>query len=173
MPNPRNVQALAELEAKLRQNPVVFLTDYRGLTVADLSKLRKQLREAGVDYHVAKNTLIEIAARRLGLKGLEPYLAGPTAIALAPGSEITAARMLADFARTSRVLTIKAGVLGQHAISSEEVAELAALPGRTEVQANLVGAVQGPMAALVGTLTSALASIVYALSQREKQLQST
>ena len=171
MPNARNVEAVAELEARLRENSVLFLTDYRGLTVTDLANLRRQLREAGVDYRVAKNTLIDIAARRIGLTGLEPYLTGPTAVALATGNEVAAAKALTDFARISRILTIKGGVLGKHAISSEDVAELATLPSKDQVQANLVGAVQGPMANLMGVLTNALSGIVYALDQREKQLQ--
>src|SRR6185437_9156914 len=171
MPNERNVEAVAELEAKLRENPVVFLTDYRGLTVTDLANLRRQLREAGVDYRVAKNTLIDIAAKRAGLTGLEPYLSGPTAIALTTWNEIAAARALSDFARISRILTIKGGFLGNHAISGDDVAELATFPGKDQVQANLVGAVQGPMANLIGVLTNALSGIVYALDQREQQLQ--
>lgn len=171
MPNVKNVGAVAELEAKLRENPIVFLTDYRGLTVTDLATLRRQLREAGVEFRVAKNTLIDLAAKRVGLTGLEPYLAGPTAVAFATSNEIAAARTLADFARVSRILAIKAGILGRQAISAEEVTELAALPGTEQVHANLVGATQGPMASLIGVLTNAMSGIVYALDQREKQLE--
>jgi len=171
LPNVRNVEAVTELEAKFRENPVVFLTDYRGLTVSNLAQLRRQLREAGVDYRVAKNTLIQIAMQRAGLPGLEPLLAGPTAVAFAEGNEIAAARALSDFARVSRILTIKGGILARQALSVEEVAELAALPGKEQVRANLAGAVQGPLASVVGVLNNALSSIVYALDQREKQLQ--
>src|SRR5579885_2222843 len=171
MPNERNIEAVAELEATLRENPVLFVTDYRGLTVTDLANLRRQLREAGVEYRVAKNTLIDIAAKRIGLTGLEPYLTGPTAIALSNGNEVAAARALTEFARISRILTVKGGILGKHAVTSEEVAELAALPGTEQVHANLVGAVQGPLANLTGLLTNALSGIVYALDQREQQLQ--
>ncbi len=171
MPNARNVKAVAELEERFRRHPTAFLTDYRGLTVSDLATLRRRLREAGVDYRVAKNTLIQIAAKRVGLTGLEPYLTGPTAIAFTAADEIEAARALSEYARVSRILTLKGGIIGRRAISSEEVSELAALPGRAQVQANLVGAVQGPMASLAGVLTNVLSGIVYALEQREKQLQ--
>jgi len=171
MPNVRNIKAVEELEERFRQNPIAFLTDYRGLTVSDLANLRRRLREAGVDYRVAKNTLIQIAAKRVGLSGLEPYLAGPTAVAFTAADEIEAARALSEFARISRILTLKGGIIGRRAISSEEVSELAALPGKAQVQANLVGAVQGPMASLAGVLTNVLSGVVYALDQREKQLQ--
>lgn len=171
MPNPKNIQAVQELEREFATHPVVFLTDYRGMSVADLANLRRQLRQAGVEYRVAKNTLLAIAARRAGVTGLDRFLTGPTAVAFAADNEIAAARALADFARVSRNLALKGGVLGRQVISSEEVAELAALPGKAEVKANLVGAIQGPVAGLVGVLTSALSGIVYALEQREKQLQ--
>lgn len=171
MPNPKNVQEVQELEHAFATHPFVFLTDYRGMTVAELANLRRQLRQAGVDYRVAKNTLLAIAAGRVGVTGLERFLAGPTAVAFATENEIAAARALTDFARLSRNLAIKGGLLGRQVIASEEVAELAALPGKAEVKANLVGAIQGPLAGLVGVLTSALSGIVYALEQREKQLQ--
>ncbi|MGH2458473.1 MAG: 50S ribosomal protein L10 [Chloroflexota bacterium] len=171
MPNERSVESVTELEAKLREYPVVFLTDYRGLTVTDLANLRRQLRAAGVDYRVAKNTLLGIAAQHIGLTGLEPYLAGPTAVALAPGNEIAVAKALTDFARVSRILTIKGGVVGKHAVTGADVEELAMLPGEEQVHANLVGSVQGPLANLASLLTNALSGIVYALDQREQQLQ--
>jgi large subunit ribosomal protein L10 len=171
MPSTRNLKAVEELEERFRRNPYVFLADYRGLTVSDLAALRRRLREAGVEFHVAKNTLLRIAAERAGLTGLERYLKGPTAVAFATTSEIDAARALSEYARTSRILTLKGGMIGRLPITSEDVAELAALPGKPQVQANLVGAVQGPMASLVGVLTNALSGIVYALDQREKQLQ--
>lgn len=171
MPNAHNVEEVAALEAKFRQYPIVFLTDYRGLTVSNLADLRRQLREAGVEYHVAKNTLLGLAAKRAGLPSLEQHLAGPTAVAFASENEIAAARALATFARVSRIMTVKGGVLGKQAISAEEVTELAELPGKPAVQATMVGALQGPLANLAGVLNNALSGIVYALDQREKQLQ--
>ena len=171
MPNKKNVASVEELEERFRESPVVLLTEYRGLKVSDLANLRRQLREAGVDYRIAKNTLLAIAAREAGRPGMEAMLEGPTAVAFSTGDEIQAARTLADFARTSRILTLKGGLLGQQVISSEDLTQLAALPGRSQVQADLVGAVQAPLASVYSVLNSALASIVYALEEREKQLQ--
>ncbi|MBX6772508.1 MAG: 50S ribosomal protein L10 [Chloroflexi bacterium] len=171
MPSPRNIAAVADLEQRLRRARAIFLTDYRGLTVAELGQLRRQLREVGVEFRVAKNTLIRLAARRLGLTGLDGFLTGPTALALTAGDEITAARVLSEFARGARLLTLKGATVGHLVLSPEQVSELAALPGSEQVRANLVGSIQGPMAGLVGVLNSALASVIHALEERQKQLQ--
>lgn len=171
MPNKKNVASVEDLEQRFRENTVILLTEYRGLKVSDLANLRRQLRDAGVDYRVAKNTLLAIAARGAGRPGMEKMLEGPTAVAFSSGDEIQAARTLADFARTSRILTLKGGMLGQQVISSEDVTQLATLPGRSQVQADLVGAVQAPLSSVYNVLNSALGSIVHALEEREKQLQ--
>ncbi len=171
MPNKKNIAEVEALEKRFRENPVVFLTEYRGLKVSDLANLRRQLREVGVDYRVAKNTLLAIAAREAGRPGMEKMLEGPTAVAFSAGDEIVAARTLTDFARTSRILALKGGMLGPQVISGEEVTELAALPGRGQIQANLVGAVQGPLASVYNVVNSVLVSVVHALDEREKQLQ--
>ncbi len=171
VPSKRNIEAVAELEGKFRRTPTVFLTDYRGLTVAELANLRRQLREVGVDYRVAKNTLTLLAAQRAGIAGLGPMLAGPTAIAFVGGDAAAAARALTDFARTSRILTVKGGVLERQVLSGEDVQEVARLPSREQLRADLAGAVQGPLASLIGVLNGALSGIVHALEERAKQLQ--
>ena len=171
MPNARNVESVAELEAKFKQNLVILLSDYRGLTVSNLAQLRRELREIGVDFRVAKNTLLLLAANRAGVVGMDGLLTGPTAVAFATENETAAARALADFARTSRILTVKGGVLGRQVITAEQAALLATLPPKPQLQADLVGAVQGPMANMVNVLNGVLSSIVHALDQREKQLQ--
>jgi large subunit ribosomal protein L10 len=171
MPNTRNVETVGELEEKFKKTRKIFLTDYRGLHVSELANLRKQLRELGVDYRVAKNTLTLIAAENVGIKGLEPLLKGPTAIAFASGDEVATARTLSDFARTSRILTVKGGILGTQVLNAEDVADVAKLPPTKQLQADLIGAVQGPAAALIGVLNAALGGIARALDERVKQLE--
>ncbi|HEY8883945.1 MAG TPA: 50S ribosomal protein L10 [Chloroflexota bacterium] len=170
MPNRRNVDAVKSLEEKFRQTQTVFITDYRGLKVSDLANLRRQLRELGVDYFVAKNTLAQIAAESVGLKGLEPLLKGPTAIAFVHGEPGPVARTLSEFARISRILTLKGGVLGPQVLNAEELGQVAALAPRAQLRADLVGSVQGPLAALIGVLNGALSGVVHALEERQKQL---
>lgn len=171
MPNAKNRGEVGELEQKFQNSDFLLLTDYRGLKVGDLASLRRQLRERGAEYHVAKNTLALIAANNLGITGLDRLLSGPTAIALGTGDEIGVAKALTDFARTSRILAVKGGVIGRTVIGAEEVTELAGLPGKPQVQADLVGAVQGPIASLIGVLNGALSGIVHALDERAKQLE--
>jgi large subunit ribosomal protein L10 len=171
LPSPRNIESVAELEAVFQKSPNVLVTDYRGLTVNDLANLRNRLYEANVEYKVAKNTLTLIAAKRVGVNGLEPFLAGPTALAFILGDEIAAAKVLTDFARTSRILTVKGGVVSRMALGPEEVENLAKLPGRPQLQADLVGAVQGPMAGVLGALNAALSGVARALEERVKQLE--
>lgn len=171
MPNPRNIESVTELEREFAKAENVFVTDYRGLKVSDLATLRDRLREAGVEYKVAKNTLTKIAAEQAGLTGLTEFLAGPSALAFVTGDEIAAAKALTDFARISRIMTVKGGVVGRLVLTSADVETLAALPGRSQVRADLVGAVQGPMASVIGVLNGALSGVVHALEERAKQLQ--
>jgi len=171
LPSARNIESVAELEAVFQRSPNVLVTDYRGLSVTELANLRTRLYEANVEYKVAKNTLTLIAAKRTGVNGLEPYLAGPTALAFIFGDEIAAAKVLTDFARTSRILTVKGGVVSQMALGPEEVDNLAKLPGRPQLQADLVGAVQAPMAAVLGAINAALSGVARALDERVKQLE--
>ena len=171
MPNARNLEFVKELEVKFKRTRTVFLTDFRGLTVSDLANLRRQLREVGVDFRVAKNTLALIAADRAGLTGLNELLKGPTAIAFASGDEAATAKALADYARVSRILTIKGGILGSQVLTAEEVADVARLPPKAQVQADLVGAVQAPAASLIGVLNGALSTLIQVLDERVKQLE--
>ena len=172
MPNARNLEFVKELEIKFKKTRIVYLTDFRGLTVSDLANLRRQLREVGVDFRVAKNTLALIAADRAGLTGLSDLLKGPTAIAFASGDEAATAKALADYARVSRILTIKGGILGTQVLTAEDVADVARLPPKAQLQADLVGSVQGPAASLIGVLNGALSTVVHVLDERVKQLES-
>jgi large subunit ribosomal protein L10 len=171
MPNARNLEFVKELEVKFRTTRSVFVADYRGLKVSDLARLRAQLRELGVDFRVAKNTLALIAADRTGLTGLDALLKGPTAIAFASGDVSATAKALGDYARVSRIFQVKGGVLGNQLLSADEVVEVAKLPAKAQLQADLVGAVQGPSASLIGVLNGALSSMVHLLDERAKQLE--
>lgn len=171
MPNAKNIESVGELTEKFRETRSVYLTDYRGLKVSDLASLRRQLRDAEVDYRVAKNTLMLIASERAGLTGLGPLLTGPSAVAFVNGDEIAAARALTDFARTSRILTVKGGVLGTQVLTAEDVADVARLPAKPVLRADLACALQGPMASVLGVLNGALSGVVHALEERVKQLE--
>lgn len=170
MPTPRKSAEIDQLEQKLRDASAAIVADYRGLSVAEIGQLRSQLRPAGVEFRVAKNTLTLIAAKRAGIEGLDDLLIGPTAIAFAGDDIATAARVLGDFARTSRILTIKGALMGGLRMNAEQVGQLAALPAKPQLQATLAGTIQGPLAGFVGLLNGALSSLAYTLDARAQQL---
>ena len=103
---PQKVKTVEEIQAKLSSSSCIVLTDFRGLNVSQMTTLRRKLTEAGVDYKVYKNTLIKIAADNAGIRGLEPYLEGPTAVAFSSDDPVAPAKILAAFARESKILKV-------------------------------------------------------------------
>jgi len=173
VPTPRKSAEIDLLEQKLRDASATIVADYRGLSVAEIGQLRNQLRPAGVELRVAKNTLTQIAARRAGIEGLDELLVGPTAIAFAGEDVAAAARVLGDFARTSRILTIRGAPMGSLRMNADQVGQLATLPSKPTLQGTLAGTIQGPLAGFVGLLNGALASLAYTLEARAEQMQAT
>lgn len=170
MPTARKEAAVAELQDLLERSNSVIVTDYRGLAVSDLTRLRGQLRDVDSEYHITKNTLTRIAARGAGIEGLDPALEGPTALAFSFGDPSAPAKVLSDFARTSRILTIRAGLLNKRLISGEDVSSLANLEPREVLLSKLLGGLNSPVASFVGVLNSTLSQIAYVLQARIDQL---
>jgi large subunit ribosomal protein L10 len=162
-PKPEKVTAVEELEKQLRASPVVILTDYRGLSVDEIGALRGRLREANVEYRVAKNTLLAIAAERCGYTGLVRFLAGPTAVVFGRDDPSVPARVLQEFIRQYRKLEIKGGVVSGEAVNADEVRLLATLPSRAELLARAVGLIQAPLRAVVVVLSAPARGLVTAL----------
>lgn len=162
-PRPEKVAAVEELEKHLRTAEVVILTDYRGLTVDEIGALRAKLREADVEYRVAKNTLLAIAAQRCGYADLSPFLTGPTAVAFGKDDPSLPARLLQEFIRQYRKLEIKGGVVSGEALDAAGVRALATLPPRAELLARTVGMIQAPLRAVVTVLSGPARGLVTAL----------
>jgi large subunit ribosomal protein L10 len=159
-----------DLADRLSRSSIAILTDYRGLSVADLTDLRRKLRAADVDYQVTKNTLTRFAAERVNKAAINQDLEGPTAIAFGYDDPAVAAKVVQDYLRTSRVLRVKSAVYGDRRLAPQEVQALAELPPKPQLQARLVGTVQGPMSSLVGTINALLSQLAYVLDQRAQQL---
>ena len=155
-------ETVTALATKLRSSPTVYVTDFTGLNVARITELRRRLRAAGVEYLVVKNTL---ARRALGpaVSALEPHLAGPTALVLAGADPVGAAKVLADFAREFEKPAVKIGLVEGKTVTPEQVKRLAALPSRIELLAQVGGALQAPLAGLVGALNGLLVTMAGAL----------
>ena len=139
MARPEKAAAIAELTDKFRNSGAAVLTEYRGLTVAQLTTLRKNIREHAT-YAVVKNTLTEIAAKRAGVTAFDGQLSGPSAIAFITGDPVEAAKGLRDFAKANPHLVIKAGVMDGKALSPAEISKLADLESREVLLAKLAGA---------------------------------
>lgn len=178
MPTPQKVEAVAELTDKVRRAKLAVVTDYRGLGVRDLATLRRQLRPHQVEYAIAKNTLLRIAVRQAELDvedaSAAELLSGPTAIAFCYDDIIEPARALADFARTSRILSVRGGLLGGRVLSADDIRRLAALPSPEQLRAEAVGAIGAPLSQFIGVLNGLLQTLVGTLeAQVEKQGGST
>lgn len=138
----QKVEVIAE---KLRNSVSTVVVDYRGLTVAEVTELRKQLREAGVELKVFKNTLTRRAAEAVELQGLTDVLTGPNAIAFSTEDVVAPARILNNFAKDHEALEIKAGVIEGNIASVEEIKALAELPSREGLLSMLLSVLQAPI----------------------------
>ena len=138
------VQAVQEIASKLRESKSAVLTDYRGLTVKQVTELRKLCRDAGVDFKVYKNTLTHRATAEVGVSELDQYLTGPTAMAFAE-DEVTAAKILNDFAKKNDKLEIKAGIVDGQVMSEAQIKTLADLPSREGLLSMLLSVLQAPV----------------------------
>lgn len=160
---------VSEVQQKFAKSRTVVFADYRGLNVQEVTELRKKLREAGVEYRVIKNTLTSRAAKEANVEGLDPLLSGPTAIAFGYNDVVTPAKILYNFAKDHKQLTLKGGILEGQVIDFEAVKSLASLPSREALLTQLAGLMQAPMRGLVTVLSGPLRNVTYALEAVRKQ----
>src|SRR5213595_1838779 len=147
---------VAELTERLRTTDTLLVADYRGLTMPQIDDLRTKLLEHGARFAVVKNTLTRRAAEAAGTDTLLALLEGPTAIAFleSEGDPVAVAKALVDAARTTRVLTIRGGLLEGRPIEGAAVEELAKLPPTDVLRSQVLGAITGPLTAIVGLFTA-------------------
>lgn len=172
MPTEAKARAIDEIAQKLRDSNVAIFTDYRGLSVKDMAELRGRLRPAKVEYQVVKNTLTRFAAQKADITAdLSAVLEGPTAVGYGFDDVVQAAKAINDYARTSRVLAIKAGLLENRVLTAAEVTSLANLPGKPQLQAQVLGTMTAPIQNLLGVLNAASRDLLSVLVQRQSQLE--
>lgn len=140
-------QAVAELSEKIKNSCAGVLVSYKGITVADDTKLRADLRKANVEYKVVKNSLLSRASADAGLEGVDEFLSGTTAIALSENDYVAAAKILSQFAETSKTFEVKSGFIDGKLVSLDEVKALAKLPSREVLIATVLGTMNAPIAA--------------------------
>ena len=168
MPNiEEKAQVVAEIKEKLQSSSGVVIADYRGLTVSQVTQLRAQLRQAGVEYRVLKNTMVSRAAHEVGIEGLDSYLEGPTAVAFS-ADPVAPAKVLADFAKTVKTFAIKGGVVEGKVVDMAGIKTLAELPSREVLLAQVLRGMQAPLTGMANVLQGPIRKMGYALEEVRK-----
>ena len=145
---------VAEIKEKLQKANSVVINKYQGLTVEEDTLLRKNLREAGVEYKVYKNTLVTIAAKELGLEGIVEYLEGPVSIAFGYEDVTVAARVLNDFAKDHKKLELKAGIVEGEVYDEAKIKQLATIPSKEVLIAKLLGSIKSPISSFARVINA-------------------
>lgn len=145
---------VAEIREKLEKAQSVVLAQYQGLTVEEDTQLRKNLREAGIEYKVYKNTLVILAAKELGLEGINEYLEGPVSMAFGYEDATAPARILNDFAKDHKKLELKAAIVEKEIYNAEETKKLATIPSKEVLIAKLLGSIKSPLSNLAYLLNA-------------------
>jgi large subunit ribosomal protein L10 len=163
-PRADKVAIVDEIASKLGTAEAVFVSEYRGLTVGHLARLRGALRPSDAEHKVYKNTLARLAVRTAGVEGLEELLIGPSAITFVKGDIAGAAKALRDTARTNPLLVLKGGSLGAKLLSADDIRSLADLPSRDELLALIAGAFQAPLVKTASLLQALPRNFAYGLA---------
>lgn len=169
MARPEKVAMVQEIQERISKSQGAVLADYRGLDAGQMTELRKQLRDAGVEFKVLKNTLTILAAQELELEDLIPFLNGPTAIAFGYDDPVAPAKIISEFAKKSKILEIKGGILEGKVLDPEGVRSLADLPSREVLLSMVLRGMQAPIAGMVNVLQGNIRNFVYALEAVRKQ----
>jgi large subunit ribosomal protein L10 len=162
-----------ELTARLRATPTLLVADYRGLSVSEIDELRTRVIQHGARFTVVKNTLTRRAAEAAGADALLAMLEGPTAIAFieADGDLVAVAKALSDTARTTRVLSIRGGILDGNPIGEAEVQNLATLPPVEVLRGQTLGAITAPLITVVGLIAAPVRDLIGLIDARIEQLK--
>ncbi len=171
-PRPEKVAAVEEIKRQLLESEAVLLTEYRGMTVKALQRLRRDLRAVDAEYKVVKCTLARLAATEVGFGDLIPQLEGPIAFVFVKGDAAAAAKALMGVAGDIEALVVKGGMLGESAISSDDTKALAELPSREVLLSQIAGAFKAPMqktANLFAAPIQGFANLLDALSSKRSE----
>ena len=174
---PKKQAVVAELKEQMTSAKGAVFTSYRGLTVAQDTELRRELRAAGVTYRVVKNTMTRIAAKEAGLEGIDEHLEGTTALAFSAEDVVAPAKVICDYIKKNKledagILTVKVGLVEGKVIDASEVKALASLPSREELIAKLLGSMNAPISNTVNVLQGVIRNAVYVLDAIRVQKES-
>lgn len=172
MPTPAKTEKIEALTEKLSRATVAILVQTQGLNVKDMTDLRNKMRAAKIEFLIAKNTFLRIASERNSMTQLDTSIFnGQTAVAFGYGDEIATAKAVADYIRTSKIVVLKSGILGGRKLTPEQVESLAKMVGgKNMAKAQVVGTIQGPLAATYSLLTAPLRDLCYVLQAHAERL---
>ena len=172
MPTPRKEAMLAEVQDRMSRASIAISADYRGLTVAQITELRRALRPAGAEVKVVKNTLAAMAAKAAGRENMAEIVQGPTALAIGFGDPIAPVKALTEHLRARRLtIEIHGGWLEGKVLSRAEVESLATMPSKEQLIADVVGKLQSPLYNFAGLLQSTIRNFAGLVESRAKQLE--
>jgi large subunit ribosomal protein L10 len=172
MPTARKEAFVEDFTGRLKEAKGLYLADFTGMDVATVTALRDELRGKNVNYMVVKNTLLLLACKNSGMDALEPFLEGPTALAYSTENEVEPARALVTFAKEHTKPVVKAGIIGERLYTMEEVIQLASLPGREELLAQVLGTVTAPLSSFLAAVNALMASPAQLADALEQKQQS-
>jgi large subunit ribosomal protein L10 len=164
---------LQSYEELINKAQVAVITSYQGLTVSELTALRRSLAKSGVELHVVRNTLVHRILEGKGIASPDTLWQGPNALGVSSTDPVAAAQAVFEFARNERRVSIRGGILGNRVISEADLSELASLPSRDVLIARVLGGLQSPISGLVTVLSAPIRGLVNVLDGRVKQLEQT
>ncbi len=170
MPTQVKGEKIEELTDKLGRSVIAILVQTQGLNVKGMNELRGKMRAAKIDLQVVKNTLLRIASERRNMSLDRKLFDGQTTVAFGYEDEITTAKAVADYVRTSKIVTIKSAILGSRSLSQKEVEDLSKIAGKDQAKAEVVGILQAPLTNIYSTLSAPLRDLCYVLQARADQL---
>ena len=165
MPSVKNINSVKELSVKLDKAKAIYFTDYLGLDVVSVTKLRKNFVEKDVEFTVAKNTLIKLAAKEVGISGIDEFLEGPTAIAFSYDDPTGPARVIKEFLKDFDKPSVKGMIFDGEIFTSDQFDKIANLPSKEQLLSKLVGMLNSPMSKLSNVLNSSVSGLLGRLTQ--------
>jgi large subunit ribosomal protein L10 len=169
MPTTNKVESVAEISELFKQSGSFFITDYQGLNVADISQLRKNLRENNIKYLVAKNTLFKLAAKQAGTPDVAVHFKGPTAVAFVSADASVAAKILYDSFKNKNLPVVKAFTMEGQLHEAADLSRLAELPSRPVLLSIVVAAVESPLSSLVSSVDAVFQELIGTVEALEKK----
>jgi len=160
-----NVEVLAK---QLEGKGVILLSDFTGMDVAAATEIRRQFREASVEFRVVKNTLAKLAAEKAGMEVLGSHLTGPNALVMAESDPAAAAKILAEFEKKNKTPQIRMGIIDSNVVTAGQIREIATLPGREVLLGQIAAGIQAPVSAFARTLGEILRTFVSTLDEIRK-----